>query len=162
MAAELSKKEVPKAQPNTAPAVELPMWANQDFLLALRSQETGLDATDQQRINAVGDKGRAVGPYQIWPIYLEQANKLIDKNAKPFTLDDRKDIKRSEEMIGVVLPWLSQQFEKKYKRKPTMTELAKLHNAGSMGSFNTPKNMVYGSEFSEKQRELEKRKKEKK
>ncbi len=140
---------------------EVPMWSSPDFLLALRSQETGLDSTDEYRINAVGDKGRAVGPYQIWPVYVEQANKLLGKDAKQFTLEDRKDFKRSEEMIGTVLPWLSGQFEKQYKRKPTMTELAKLHNAGAMGSFNTPKNMNYGFEFSQKQRELDKRKKEK-
>ena len=50
---------------------------------------------------AVGDSGRAVGLFQIWPIYVREANRL--SRASQFTDPDRLDPVKSREMTRIVL-----------------------------------------------------------
>lgn len=171
MAAELKlqKLGVPTAQPTAQPKadVPIPLWKNPDWLEGLRWHESGpREMTDAEREAAVGDSGKAVGPYQIWPIYVQQANELrkqenarLRKEKLPelplFNMDDRKNTKKSEEIVGTVMPWLAGRFKGKYGREPDATELAMLHNAGSLGSFGTAGNLKYRGKFLESQKSLE-------
>jgi len=48
-----------------------------------------------------GDGGRAVGPFQIWPVYRMEANRLL--RGPVFSDDDRKSFLASREMARTVL-----------------------------------------------------------
>jgi hypothetical protein len=52
-------------------------------LAALLRVESGGDAA------AVGDGGRAVGPYQLWPVAVEEANRIVGR--KVWTAADRSN-----------------------------------------------------------------------
>ncbi|MDD5459706.1 MAG: transglycosylase SLT domain-containing protein [Phycisphaerae bacterium] len=50
--------------------------------------------------NAVNDNGKAIGVYQIWPIYVDDANRIAKKR---YTYADRKCPVKSREMVRIVL-----------------------------------------------------------
>ncbi len=59
---------------------------------------------------AVGDNGRAVGILQMWPIAVEEANRIEQifarreqRPARTWTLDDRLDPQKSREMCEITL-----------------------------------------------------------
>ena len=53
------------------------------------------------RLDAVGDGGRAVGILQMWPVCVQEANRLVGK--KRWTNEDRKTAKGSYEMAEIIL-----------------------------------------------------------
>ncbi len=50
--------------------------------------------------NAVNDNGKAIGVYQIWPIYVDDANRIAKKR---YTYEDRKCPVKSREIVRIVL-----------------------------------------------------------
>lgn len=56
-------------------------------------------------LNAVpdGDGGKAVGPYQMWPIAVREANRIAGKQI--WTLADRRDLILSRAMCRVTLEY---------------------------------------------------------
>lgn len=63
-----------------------------------------LDAIEQVesggRADAVGDGGRAVGAYQLWPLFVDDANRIAGTR---YTYDDRWCPVKSREMTRIVL-----------------------------------------------------------
>lgn len=51
--------------------------------------------------DAVGDGGKAVGAYQIWPIAVHEANRIAGR--KLWTVDDRRNPQLSRAMARVTL-----------------------------------------------------------
>ena len=71
----------------------------EDLLDAIEYVESGGDA------NAKGDGGRAVGAYQIWKIYVDDANRILALQGKNrrYTYDDRQNKAKSREMVAIVI-----------------------------------------------------------
>lgn len=63
-----------------------------------------LDAIEQVesggRADAVGDGGRAVGAYQLWPLFVDDANRIAGTR---YTYDDRWCPVKSREMTRIVI-----------------------------------------------------------
>ena len=151
MAAELKLQTI--GQPSLAQPSTEPVWRRNRFMDRLRWQESGEYISDEERSQAVGDTGKAVGPYQIWPIYVDQANNLLreKKDTRRFTLADRTDRAKSEEIIDVMMPWMIEKFKTKFGRNPTETEMARLHHSGGLGRhFGSSDDLKYGVKFDEK------------
>ena len=49
------------------------------------------------------DGGRAVGPYQVWPIAVDEANRIVGRRI--WTLADRRDPQLSRAMCLATLRW---------------------------------------------------------
>lgn len=47
--------------------------------------------------NAVGDRGNAVGAYQIWPVMVKDVNRILKRNQ--YSLQDRFSREKSREMF---------------------------------------------------------------
>jgi len=145
--------ELAAAVPKTAssnPSMISSAWKENRFLDRLRWQESGGYVSDEERALSVGDTGRAIGPYQIWPIYVEQANKLRKEKGdnREFSLNDRTNRAKSEEIIDTVMPWMVNNFKKAKGRNPTETEMARLHHSGGMNKiFGSPSDIEYGKSF---------------
>lgn len=73
--------------------------------------------------NAIGDNGNAVGSFQIWPIYVDDCNRILGRNE--FTLEDRKSRERSREMARVYLSH--------YCSEVNPEKMARIHNGGPSG-----------------------------
>ncbi len=73
------------------------------------SIETLLDAIEQVESGGisdkVGDSGRAIGAYQIWKIYVDDANRILtlQGKGKRYTYEDRWDKGKSREMTAIVI-----------------------------------------------------------
>lgn len=71
--------------------------------------ETLLDAIEQVESggnsDAIGDSNRAVGAYQIWKIYVDDANRILalQGKSKRYTYEDRRDKAKSREMTAIVI-----------------------------------------------------------
>lgn len=85
------------------------------------------------KVEALGDyKGgvaRAVGPMQIWKIYVDDVNR-IQKKVK-YTYADRKNRKKSYEMFKIYVNHYAS--KKRLKRTPTDEDRARCHNGGGNG-----------------------------
>jgi hypothetical protein len=132
-------------------------WRQNNLLERIKWQESGSFIDDKERSMAVGDTGRAVGPYQIWPIYVKQANLNLPKGAKPFTLEDRLDVTKSEAIIDAFMGTAVSEFREKYGRNPTETEIARLHHSGGIKGKHWGKadDLEYGKSFDKKAKEIE-------
>jgi len=112
--------------PNEAPKI------NDAFLFALAMVES-------QGKDVVGDGGLAIGPYQIHPIYRQEANRLL--RGPVFNDDDRHSYLASKEMSRVVLANWTRYWRKK-GHKIGYAEMASLHRHPSHrwkpGNLNTP------------------------
>jgi len=68
------------------------------------SLERLLDAIEQVesggKAGAIGDGGQAVGAYQLWPVYVKDANRIAGTK---YTLSDRYDRNKSREITRIVL-----------------------------------------------------------
>jgi hypothetical protein len=132
-------------------------WRQNNLLERIKWQESGSFIDDKERSIAVGDTGRAVGPYQIWPIYVEQANRNLPKGVKPFTLEDRLDSKKSEAIIDSFMGKAVEEFVAKYGKNPTETEIARMHHSGGIKGkhWGKPDDLEYGKSFDKKAKEIE-------
>lgn len=97
--------------------------------------------------SAVGDKGKAIGRFQIWKTYVDECNRIIKlkKLGKSFSYEDRLDSKKSEEMVVIYLSFWGDQYERKTGNKATLEVLAKIHNGHAFWnrSRSNPKNNKY-------------------
>lgn len=75
------------------------------------------------RANAVGDGGSAVGAYQIRPIFLRDINRILGWNK--YELDDRWDPVKSRAMARI--------FFEHYGAGRTLIEMARQYNGGPRG-----------------------------
>ena len=73
--------------------------------------------------NAVGDGGRAVGLYQIHPVYVEDVNRII--GTQKYRLSDRANPITSAKMVRIYLSH--------YGNGKSVGELARIHNGGPAG-----------------------------
>lgn len=71
---------------------------------------------------AVGDGKKAVGLYQIWPIYVADVNRIAGKK---YTLADRYDPIESAQMVRIYL--------KHYGRGKSIIDMARIHCGGPNG-----------------------------
>lgn len=104
-----------------------PSWSDADkdrFLDAIRIVETG--SCENNGIGAVGDNGKAIGPYQIWKAYYNDAveydSTLCD--------EDGENYKRclTDEAYSRKIVWA---YVCRYgKSNNTLEDMARLHNAG--------------------------------
>jgi soluble lytic murein transglycosylase-like protein len=102
-----------------APApVRVPSALTPKLLAAIRQVESG--GND----NAVGDQGRAIGPYQVWEIYWKDAVEY-DKTIG----GSYKDCYNPEYAKRVVIAYLSRYAPK----NATAEDLARIHNGGPSG-----------------------------
>ena len=95
-----------------------------DLLDAIEWVESKGDA------NAIGDNGRAVGAYQIYPCYVEDVRWGYGHRGR-FEDDDRLSKKKSRVMVRCYLS----QYATYYKlgRYPTLEDFARIHNGGPNG-----------------------------
>jgi hypothetical protein len=87
-----------------------------------------LDAIAQVESNgnprAIGDSGRAVGLFQIWEIYVREANRIQGRNK--FTPKDRLDPNKSREMTRIVLEYWSK-YHQSHGRHMGPAEICSIH-----------------------------------
>lgn len=80
---------------HTSPLILSPPKAAPTLLDAIIQVESGGNP------NAVGDSGKAVGIMQIWPIMVEDINRILNKNV--YTLEDRYNPNKSVEMYNIFM-----------------------------------------------------------
>ena len=102
----------------SADAVEV----SDNLLSALKMAESG------NRSHAIGDGGKAVGVLQLHKIYVDDANRII--GYAKYKYADRYGIKKSEEMVKVVLTHYGKHYERKTGKRCTDEVLARIHNRG--------------------------------
>lgn len=96
--------------------------------------ETGRDTPEEKRIKAIGDNGKAVGPYQQHAVFVAEVNRLnklrgIDSN---YTWEDSKDMVKSRQIakdwIDIVVPKLKERLGK----EPSDYQIAQAYNLGTI------------------------------
>ena len=119
-------------------------------VMAVEVPEKLLDAIATVESNnddkAIGDKGRAIGRFQIWKTYVDEVNRIcrLKKNGKTFSYEDRKDAVKSREMVRIYLEFWGRQYERNTGKKATLEVLAKIHNGHAFWKrSNTKKNEQY-------------------
>lgn len=88
--------------------------------------------------NAVGDKGKAIGKFQLWKVYVDEVNRIctMKKTGRVFTYEDRLNSEKSEEMVCIYLKFWGNQYERNTKQKATLEVLAKIHNGHAFWKRN--------------------------
>ncbi len=104
-------------------AVRLKQPTFEQLLDAIEQVESGGDSS------VVGDFGKAVGNFQIWPIYVKDVNRIL--GVDKFTLADRWDTVKSRDMVRIYLKHYAS--EARLGREPTLEDMARIHNAGPNG-----------------------------
>lgn len=90
---------------------------------------------------AVGDGGKAVGVLQIWPVMVEEVNRI---SGKKFTLEDRFNVDKSEEMAKIYLNYYLN-LEEKRGHQVNHKTVAFLWNGGPAGRIYA-RDQDYGNE----------------
>jgi hypothetical protein len=91
---------------------------------------------------AVGDQGRAVGPYQQWKTHVDEANRILGlynnkykMNTPMFTYDDRTNEEKSRQMTRIILNYYGDKYAFQNKGKQmTAEQFARIHNGGPNGN----------------------------
>ena len=78
--------------------------------------------------NAVSDGGRAIGAYQIWKIYVRDANRILGWDK--YTHEDRWYRDKSRELTAIV--------SQHYGRNKSFDGMARIHHAGPDGWRTEP------------------------
>jgi hypothetical protein len=108
------------------------------FSAVLACPDNLLDAIRQVEssggVYTQGDGGRAVGPYQLWKIYVDDVNRIAKTD---YTYADRMDETKSREMVTFYL--------NHYGKGKTVLEMAAIHCAGPDGwrQMDEPKVKAY-------------------
>ena len=98
---------------------------------AIRKQETGCE---KDPLNAVGDGGRSIGPYQIMREYYSDAverNPELGKRIKYEDLKGPGSVEKSEEIMQAYANRYT--TAKRLGREPTFEDAARIHNGGPNG-----------------------------
>lgn len=100
-------------------------------------------------LNIVGDKGNALGPLQIWPVYVGDVNQRFGTNIR------NSDCLRDRELsILVMLAYMNRYANPKVLgRNPSFSDLARIHNGGPNG-YRISGTIKYWNEVSEKYSKL--------
>jgi hypothetical protein len=98
----------------------------EDILDAIEFVESG------NRPSVTGDGGKAVGAYQIWPVYLRDANRISGRH---YTLQDRLDRDKSREMTRIVLTH--------YGKDVPLDKIAAIHISPSNRDLDRPAAVEY-------------------
>lgn len=86
--------------------------------------------------NAKGDYSkkekcyRAIGAFQLWKVYVDDVNRISKKS---FSYDDRKDSKKSREIVKLYLEHYGRAYERKTGKTASDEILARIHNGGPKG-----------------------------
>lgn len=80
---------------------------------------------------SIGDGGKAVGRFQIWPCYVNDVNRILGYNA--FTLNDRRDPVNALQMVKIYTEYYGKRYERITGKKVTDEIIARLHNGGPNG-----------------------------
>jgi len=102
-----------------------------------------LDAIEQvesgKNSSAIGDKGRAIGSFQLWKIYVDDCNRILGEDR--YTYSDRLSPILSRQMVIVYIRHYA--TEKRLKREPTLQDMAAIHCSGPNGAekLKTNKNI---------------------
>jgi len=80
-------------------------------------------------LNAVGDRGRAVGPAQIWEITVRDVNRIAGTR---YTLADRTDLAKSAEMFRLY----TDHYGRRYGMPISDEVRARVWNGGPNGPRN--------------------------
>lgn len=80
-------------------------------------------------VEAIGDSGKAVGVLQIWPIMVDEANRL---SPYQFSYDDRYSRKKSRLIAKIFFVHQIRLYYKKFRRLPSEYELVSSWNTGSI------------------------------
>lgn len=97
--------------------IEPSRYSFNDLLDAIATVESNNDP------NAVGDKGEAIGVYQIHKIYVDDVNRILRYPA--FSYADRQDARKSRSMASVYL--------RHYGKNKSIAAMARIHNGGPKG-----------------------------
>ena len=103
------------------------------FLSALRAVESG--GND----DAVGDGGKAIGPYQIWKIYWKDALEFDPTIGGKY--EDCFDRQYSERVVVAYLNRYA--TEKRLGRMPRYEDMARIHNGGPNGHKKSATNKYW-------------------
>lgn len=97
----------------------------------------------------VGDQGNALGPLQVWSVYVDDVNKTFGTNLT------NTDCKQDREIsILVMLAYLNKYANsKRLGRTPDFADLARIHNGGPNG-YKVSGTIKYWNEVSEKYSKL--------
>ena len=77
-------------------------------------------------VNAVGDRGRAVGPAQIWEVTVRDVNRIAGTS---YRNEDRKSLTKSQEIFTIY----TSHYGKKYGVPVSDEVRAKIWNGGPSG-----------------------------
>jgi hypothetical protein len=80
--------------------------------------------------NAVGDKGKAIGRYQLWEVYVLDVNRI---SKKKYCSDDRKDPAKSLEMVKIYTGYYCERYTRLTGKEATAETIARVHNGGPNG-----------------------------
>jgi hypothetical protein len=94
-----------------------------DLLAAICQVESGCNPM------AIGDGGKAIGPYQIWRVYWMDALEFNPSIGGEY--QDCKDKDYAERVMNAY--WGRYAIERRLGRKPTFEDLARIHNGGPNG-----------------------------
>jgi hypothetical protein len=97
-----------------------PAITNQEIeklIPALEKVESGGKA------NAIGDNGKAVGVLQVWPVMVNDVNRI--RSGKAYTLADRYSPTKSREMARI--------YFRHYGKSWTIEQAARCWNGGTQG-----------------------------
>lgn len=83
------------------------------------------------RDTCVGDKGKAVGRYQIWETYVDDVNRIL--GYKKYSYEDRKNASKSIQMVYIYLTHYGKRYERLTGKKCTDEIYARIHNGGPNG-----------------------------
>jgi len=104
-----------------------------DLIPALIAVESG------GRNQAVGDKGKAKGPLQIWKIYIDDVNNFYGTN---YSHSDAFDRIKAIEIVRKYLLYWGTYYEKTTGKPITLKILAQIHNGGPFG-YTKPQTEAY-------------------
>ena len=126
-------------------------YHSRDFFTTLRQQETGGEPNDG--LGAIGDNGMALGPYQIWEQYYQDAYEY-DKTLNPRRYRDTlSDTKYSEKVVNAyMLRHSKEEWMRLRRSEGTMADIqrvSRIHNGGPKG-YQKPETEEYWAEYTEK------------
>ena len=86
-------------------------------------------------VNAVGDRGRAVGPAQIWAVTVQDVNRIYGTR---YTLADRRDLGKSAEIFRLY----TDHYGRRFGHPITDETRARVWNGGPNGP-RSPRTLKY-------------------
>lgn len=113
-----------------------PRGIDQNFLTAVAGMESN-GIPESRRNSVVGDHGNAIGRYQLWTVYVDDANAWRRQHGLPtFSYTDRSNRLKSE---AIVITYML-----RYHKTLPVTDALRLHNGGPNWR-RMPKTIAYAN-----------------